>query len=338
MEMVIASQEDVKKFFEQMPETLRENPALSSLSYRVEEMVRDFGFRHNGPLEVSISEDGKSARVKDKGSHGEDHRGRYVQTTVVDYTVADNGNVEMIETHGTQYDARTYKPSEKEQIPYGTTVIMDKSYQRTLFDKEGIELAYGYFGMDGWALANETFGNIEEFHKQLLAKGEHMPAQWTDSGPVLPRHCQDATVSGVTRSPDNPAFATVYSKQVDKSFSYPGYTRNDVYLGEVHSEWPDKLRVDHYELFAKYEGGRLQLLEGTYDRDFPGQPLQEIVKNVALRYERALEGSETKRHRSSQYETLKARLEQANAKYKPQPEIAPTEPTMGEPEGPSHHI
>ena len=29
------------------------------------------------------------------------------------------------------------------------------------------------------------------------------------------------------------------------------------------------VRVDHYEMFAKYEGGKLKLLEGTYDRDFP---------------------------------------------------------------------
>jgi len=332
MKMIISSQEDVKRFFEQMPESLRRNPSFSMIAYDVEKMVSEFQFKHNGPLEVSISDDGKNALVRDRGSRGEDHRGRKMDTEAVEYTVGADDSVEVVRTFGTEYDARTYKPSEGEQIPYGTTVIMDKSYERTLYDKEGIELARSSFGMMGWALSYETFGNIEEFHRQLLSKGHHMPDKWNYNGPELPQFCQKAYITGITRDSDNPAFATVYSKQTDNTLGrFPGYIQNDVYLGEIHSEWPHRLRVDNYELIAKYESGGLQLLEGNYDRSFPDQSLREVVKNVSLRYERALEGSKTKENCRRQYETLKERLEKANAQYKPkQEEMNVEEPDIGE--------
>ena len=332
MEMILTSQEDVKQFFEKLPASVKNNPSFGLIAYDVEQMVSDMQYKHNGPMKVFISDDGKFARVRDRGYQTEDHRGRKMETEVVEYSVDDDGKVEVVKASGTQYDARTYKPAEGEQIPYGTTVIMDKHYRRTVYDKEGIELATSSFGMTGWPLSYETYGNIEQFHTQLLSKGHHMPEKWTDNGPELPQFCQNAYIGGITRSPDNPAFATVYTRQTDGTFGrFPGYKHNDVYLGEVHSEWPHGLRVDHYEMFAKYEGGKLKLLEGTYDRDFPGQSLQEIVKSVALRYERALEGSKTKESCPSQYETLKARLEKANAQYKPkQEEKAPEESSIGE--------
>ena len=313
--MRISSQSEYEEFKRTLPEEMVRHPAfIMACDWKVGDFFSD-GFI----VEMELSEDKRSLFVRSNVKTFKNYRLPHSVQRGVDIVLEGNGMLTSTETYGKLYDAVPYYQnyqtvdSGDRNISFGQyDSVLTTTYTHKVYDKNGIELSTSNYYKPEWGLTRVRYGDEREFEAQLFSNGNHKPSSWSyDGRPILPQLNYGARVGGIVRDPAHPGLATLYNYICGYN-GFPKETRT--FRAHVHSEFPDVLRVDPYEVFAEYKNGHYEVTD-VYKEFYPDMSVEEIEKMEALRFAAALEGSETKRSRHDRYEVLKERTEKANKKY-----------------------
>lgn len=276
------------------------------------------GFFSNGySIDVELSADNKSLFVKTNAKvfRGTDDPHSVMQG--IDITLDNNGGLSKTMTYGELYDAVPYYHRYSQAGNSSLNIsqidsVLSTSYTHIIYDKNGIVMASSNYYKSDWGLNCQRFDDENKFRSQLFSNGWHKPSEWSyDGRPKIPHYCKGAYVAGTIRDPEHPGLANLYSQEVGNNGMI---TKTKSSLGYVHGEWPDILRVDHYEVYAELKDGNWEVTD-EFKSYHPNMSVEEIRKMLALRFDDALEGSETKKYRSGKYIALKELTAEANAKY-----------------------
>ncbi len=310
--MEIHSKTEYEEFKSTLPKEFVEHPAFeSACDFKVGD------FLSNGhSLDVQLSDDKRALYIR---TNVKVFRGTEEPHSIInglDIKLEENGKLTCVQTYGDLYDAVTYyqrRPNARDARSFSQyDSLLSTSYYFTAYDKNGIVTATSIYSKYGWGLNNVRFDNEQEFRNQVFARGWHKPSEWYfDGRPKIPEFSGDAIVSGIVRDPSHPGLATTY---VLECSPFGGIAKSSSYRGYVHGEWPDVLRVDHYEQFAEYKGGHWEVRD-EYKHYYPGMSVEDLEKMFALQFADALEGSNTKEYGHKQYYALKEMTEKANQRY-----------------------
>lgn len=312
--MKIRNKEEYEEFKKStLPKEMVEHPAFrEACDWTVSEF-----FSNGYSIDVELSNDNKSLFVR---TNAKVFRGTELPHSVmqgIDITLDNNGGLSKTMTYGELYDAVPYYHRYSQAGNSSLNVnqidsVLSTSYTHTIYDKNGIVMASSNYYKPDWGLNCQRFDDENKFRSQLFSNGWHKPSEWSiDGRPKIPSFCKDAYIVGTVRDPEHPGLANLYQQEV----GYNGMiTKTKSYLGCVHGEWPDILRVDHYEVYAELKDGNWEVTD-EFKSFYPNMSVEEIKEMLALRFVDALEGSETKKYRSGKYIALKELTAAANAKY-----------------------
>ena len=305
--IVLRTEEDVIDFFKHLSPSLTNNPEFSSaVEYELSKYLSE-GLK----ISAFYSDDGKEARVilDPKVIRDPNLPRSEMQALEVKLVGPNNDHMEVIKTFGRLYEANAYYRDRNTRPYYSCDSILDTFYSRALYDPEGIELQHSQYYKTGWGLTNVDYTNTREFRIQLLSDGYHKPAEWSYNGPKIPSYHIGAYVTGVVRQ-SNPALAEVFRYDIAN-----GYNIRDrkTSLAYVHSEYPERLRIDEYNIFAKFVNGDYELYDPF--KVYEGKTVDEVEREISLKYDESLDHSKTREYNHRMYEVLKERLAQANTQY-----------------------
>ena len=310
--MKISSQSEYEEFKRTLPEEMVGHPAFRmACDWKVDDY-----FSEGLTAEMELSEDKKSLFIR---SSVKTYRNDSLPHSVkrgVDIVLEGNGMLSSTETYGELHDAVPYYQavdSGHRNLSFGQyDSVLSTSYTHKVYDKNGIELSTSNYYKSGWGLTHVRYDDEREFGIQLFSSGFHKPRSWGyDGRPDVPQFSYGANVGGIVRDPVHPGLATLYSYKCGYN-GFPEETRT--FRAHVHGEWPDVLRVDHYEIFAEYKDGHYEVTD-EFKRFYPDMSVEDIEKMEALYFVDALEGSKTKESNYGRYEALRAWTEEANKKY-----------------------
>jgi hypothetical protein len=285
----------VKELIGQFPKEITSNPAfLDSFIYQV---------YTNIPVDITISDDGKSVSFEHSNMDRNSMSSSIIHT---EYKLTDGNGMEVVTSRGTIEDGSHFcTRMNRSERPEGASII-DTTYERFLFDKDGVELASSSYAPMPNFLSTTRYDDLGGLRSQTV--GVHKPKSWHDRGPNLPSISNTAYVKGTTRYSPNPAFAEIYSYETDRNGTIPN-TLESV-IGVVCNNPQSLAEVLGY---AKYESGKLVSLEDGVD-------ITAATRDYSLSFEESLE--KIKDNHPREYENLKNKAVKSNQMYKPQEELS----------------
>jgi len=309
--MIVRKIEDLKEIEKQIAPEILNNRAFERIFYWETERPLREGLQED----IRVSEDGKKIMMISDVKTLRNVNLPVSKLYAHEIELKDNGNIETTTSYGELYEPNAYYRTTDKRPSYSVSSVLNTTYSHTVFDKEGIELAHGTYYKFGWGLSDQTrYDDASEFKKQLLSNGYHKPADWLMGEPKAPMYVGDDTfVVGVNRS-SNPALATTFKYDIEPINKF----RKNVEYGcaYVHTEWPERIRIDDYNIFAKNNGtGEYELTE-EYKKQYPGLTFDDVMREISLACEQYFEASNTKKSGDGYYEILKERLDKANEQYK----------------------
>ena len=313
--MNVTTKEELNEIKRHFPEALLTNPAFANqwywaVEYKFEEIV---------PIEITIFEDGKGFSIVPKMKVDRQSAIPEATLSAYEFRLNSKNEMEVTNSYGVLMDSQAYYV-QMHQKPENSTSLLDVNYRHSLYDANGIEQASATFTKYGWPLKGYSFeyDMMREFQLQLLSKGLHMPANWNLylNGPELPTCVNEYTsVSGIARGSENPSIARTYN--YDVSIQYKPKNQ-EVYLAQIHGEYPERLRVDKSGRFAKLVNMNWNLYE-SYDNQYEGKDLKEVMRDISLQNEANMENRMSTEHdeiRARQYAIMQQALANYNQRFR----------------------
>lgn len=309
--MIVRSIEELENIKKSIAPEILNNRAFNSIfTYEVERPLRE-GLQED----IRVSEDGKKIMMV---SDVKTLRNNDLPKSIAyahEIELKENGNIETTNSYGELYDANPYYSNRNERPYYNVSAVLNTTYRHTVYDKEGIELAHGHYYKNDYGLNDIIFDDAKKFKVQLLSNGFHKPASWRMGEPDIPLYASDKVyVNGVNRSPDNPALATTFSFNIEPVSKF----RKNVRYGYayVHTEYPERIRIDEYNIYALNYGNGKYELKDEYKERYPGLDVDQVTREISLACEEYFERSNSNRYNNGFYPILKERLDKANEQYK----------------------
>lgn len=293
--MIIRRKEELKLLLENLSEEYK------NIMYSKRVMF-DIGtlFDKSDEVEVFVSEDRKEVSFVGKNKIINNDPLPRNEMQSVDFVINGRGELEVTKSYGELYEPNSYYRERNDRPTYNVSAVLNTTYQHSIYDQKGIEKSYSMYGKYNWGLTGVDFKNSKEFRTQLLALGWHKPRSWSYEGPELPNYSSTAKVSGTIRNSVHPGIATVYSYDIE---GYPGtITNRKTFLAEIHGEYPERLRVDDWGKFAKFEDGKWVVHDPFHA--YEGKTVDEIMEAIIINYENVLQGSNTRKYDLEEYNAL----------------------------------
>lgn len=293
--MVIKNIKELDNVLENLSPEYNNRMYLKRIRFEV-----DLLFDKSNEIEVFISDDKKEITFVGKNNIVHSDPIPRNEMASLDFTISGRGELEVTKSYGELYEATSYYRGRNDRPSYNVSAVLDTTYQHSIYDQNGIEKSYSNYGKYNWGLTGVDYRNSEEFRRQLLALGWHKPRSWSYEGPELPHYSSDAMVSGTIRNSVHPGIATIYSYEVK---GYPGtITNRSTYLAQIHGEYPERLRVDEWGKFAKFENGNWVVYDPYHV--YEGKTIEEIMEDIVINYENVLQTSNTRRYDLEEYNAL----------------------------------
>lgn len=296
-----------------LPKEMVEHPAFREAC----DWTVGYFFSNGYSIDVGLSDDNKSLFVRTNAKVFRGTEDPHSVMQGIDITLDNNGGLSKTMTYGDLYDAvpyyRRYSQAGNSSLNISQIdSVLSTSYTHIIYDKNGIVMASSNYFKSDWGLNCQRFDDENQFRNQLFSNGWHKPSEWSyDGSPKIPSFCKGAYVTRTIRDPEHPGLANLYSQEVGNNGMI---TKTKSSLGYVHGEWPDILRVDYYEVYAELKDGNWEVTD-EFKSYYPNMSVEEIREMLALRFDEALEKSETKKYRFGKYNVLKELTAAANAKY-----------------------
>ena len=283
--MIIRDVKELANVLSQLSSELANNKVFRSrIEYEIYRMIEN-----THEVEVFISENGNKVRFVAGENIVRNDVIPKNTINALDYEIKSDGTLEKLSTYATLYEANSFYAGRNDRPSFNVSSVLATSYQRSLYDKNGIETSYSDYSKFGWPLTGVHYTDTKEFRTQVFSPNLHMPREWNLYGPYDPNYAMGSSVTGTIRDPKYPGLATVYSYDLEGFNAMP--KNRKTFLAEIHGEYPERIRVDEWGKFATFEDGEWKVYD-PYDV-YGGKTLEEIIIEKVNNYKNVLESSKT---------------------------------------------
>jgi len=300
--MVVKFKDDYLKAIEGMNPLIRKNGAYNlNFEYVVEDRL------HAGALlDVEVFNDGKAVRLIDYDTSNL-NIGFNVSTVTDIYLLNDDG-IEVLKSRGDLADANGYygRPSTGAKPSDDIQTVLNVSYNRSVYDKDGIEMINESYFKGGIPCGSAKLEDNDSIVELILSAGNIMPIFYGEEVEI-PTNSANSILDIYIRDDENPAIATRTRVERGKTTDLDDYAITNSSMGFINSPWPELLSIPSGETFADNIDGewtiRKESIRSGYDT------VEEIVDACTHMFREQLENSNTKRLNLKEYDALKEKIE-----------------------------
>lgn len=293
--MLVYEKADLDVIKKGIAEELKNNPAFESafdskISYSLENMKYKYDRIRRRSIDVIVSEDGKNVQIREPMEFSGTTPVPHTEMRGSEINLRDDGNMEVIDTYGSLWEAKSYYQSDSPstQVLRNADSVLFTNYMYSRYDQNGIEVARGNYAKGGWPLTNVNYDEENKFSNQLYSKGYHMPRSWDGYGlPEEPIYVSEQTsITGIHRLAGHEGIAEIITADLKPSSGFSSRRENMMrQRAYIHTEHPDRIRIDPHQIFAKSD--KHMNLEPTelYSIDkYAGKTCDEIQADIEAKY------------------------------------------------------